>query len=89
MGQALESLATDGRCATVDASEVPNGYRVERVTWVHHWNEHLFSFRTTRDAGFRFRNGHFVMLGLPDVPKPCVRAYSIASPNYEECLEFF
>jgi ferredoxin--NADP+ reductase len=32
---------------------------------VHHWNETLFSFRTTRDAGLRFRNGHFVMIGLP------------------------
>ena len=36
----------------------------ETVTQVHHWNESLFSFRTTRDPGFRFENGHFVMLGL-------------------------
>jgi ferredoxin--NADP+ reductase len=61
----------------------------ERVLSVHHWNESLFSFRTTRDPGFRFENGHFVMLGLPVDGKPLLRAYSIASPNWEEHLEFF
>jgi len=60
----------------------------ERVTHVHHWNESLFSFRTTRDPGFRFENGHFVMLGLPIDGRPLLRAYSIASPNWEEHLEF-
>jgi ferredoxin--NADP+ reductase len=55
---------------------------------VHHWNETLFSFRTTRDAGLRFRNGHFVMIGLPVDGKPLMRAYSIASPNWAEHLEF-
>lgn len=61
----------------------------ETVTWVHHWNDSLFSFRTTRDPGFRFENGHFVMLGLPVGDRPLLRAYSIASPNWEEHLEFF
>lgn len=61
----------------------------ETVTWVHHWNESLFSFRTTRDPGFRFENGHFVMLGLQVGDRPLLRAYSIASPNWEEHLEFF
>jgi ferredoxin--NADP+ reductase len=60
----------------------------ERVTQVHHWNENLFSFRTTRDPGFRFDNGHFVMLGLEVGGRPLMRAYSIASPNWEEHLEF-
>jgi ferredoxin--NADP+ reductase len=60
----------------------------ERVTHVHHWNNTLFSFRTTRDPGFRFENGHFVMLGLPVGGRPLMRAYSIASPNWEEHLEF-
>ena len=55
---------------------------------VHHWNETLFSFRTTRDPGLRFRNGHFVMIGLPVDGKPLMRAYSIASPNWAEHLEF-
>ena len=63
-------------------------YAAETVTSVYHWNEKLFSFRTTRDPGFRFRNGEFVMLGLEGEQKPVVRAYSIASTNYEEELEF-
>ena len=61
----------------------------ETVTHVHHWNESLFSFKTTRDTGFRFKNGHFVMVGLPDEGKPLLRAYSMASANYEDELEFF
>lgn len=63
--------------------------RKEQVNWVHHWNDRLFSFRTTRDPGFRFRNGHFVMVGLEVEGKPLLRAYSIASANHEEYLEFF
>lgn len=61
----------------------------ERVLHVHHWNDTLFSFRTTRDPALRFRNGHFVMLGLPVDGKPLMRAYSVASANHEEHLEFF
>ena len=63
---------------------------VERVLSVHHWNDTLFSFKTTRNAGLRFDNGQFVMIGLQqDNGRPLMRAYSIASPNYEEHLEFF
>ena len=62
---------------------------VERVTHVHHWNDTLFSFRTTRDPGFRFRNGHFTMIGLELEGRPLLRAYSIASANYDEEMEFF
>ena len=61
----------------------------ERVTHVHHWNENLFSFRTTRDPGYRFKNGHFTMIGLPSEERPLMRAYSITSSNHEEELEFF
>lgn len=61
----------------------------ERVLSVQHWNETLFSFRTTRNPGFRFENGHFVMVGLEVEGKPLMRAYSIASPNHEDHLEFF
>ena len=62
----------------------------ERVLSVHHWNESLFSFRTTRNPGLRFENGQFVMIGLQqETGRPLLRAYSIASPNYEETLEFF
>lgn len=61
----------------------------ERVIDVRHWNDTLFSFRTTRSAGLRFENGQFVMIGLPVEGKPLLRAYSIASANHEDHLEFF
>ena len=61
----------------------------QKVLSIHHWNDSLFSFRTTRDPGFRFRNGEFVMVGLQLDNKPLIRAYSIVSANYEEYLEFF
>lgn len=62
---------------------------VETVVSVRHWNEHLFSFRITRPASFRFRSGEFVMIGLQgDNGKPLLRAYSVASPAWDEELEF-
>ncbi|MPV86517.1 ferredoxin--NADP reductase [Ostreibacterium oceani] len=64
------------------------GYLTEKVTAVHHWNETLFSFKTTRQPTFRFKNGHFIMIGLEVEGKPLMRAYSIASANYEDELEF-
>ena len=61
----------------------------ETVLSVHHWTDRLFSFTTTRDASLRFSNGHFTMIGLrTESGKPLLRAYSIASANYEEHLEF-
>lgn len=62
---------------------------VEQVLSVHHWNDSLFSFRTTRSPGLRFENGQFVMMGLEVEGRPLTRAYSVASPNYEDYLEFF
>lgn len=61
----------------------------ERVLSVHHWNDSLFSFTTSRDPGLRFENGHFVMVGLEVEGRPLMRAYSIASANHDEFLEFF
>lgn len=66
-----------------------SNYIEESVTSVQHWNETLFSFTTTRNQGLRFENGQFVMIGLEVDGRPLMRAYSIASPNYEEHLEFF
>lgn len=65
-------------------------HNTETVLEVIHWNDTLFSFKTTRSAGLRFRNGEFIMIGLAQGDeKPIMRAYSIASANYEEHLEFF
>jgi len=60
----------------------------EQVLDVRHWNDTLFSFRTTRSSGLRFENGQFVMIGLQVGDRPLMRAYSIASANYEDHLEF-
>ncbi|WP_029463146.1 ferredoxin--NADP reductase [Serpentinimonas barnesii] len=66
-----------------------SAFNEERVLTVHHWTDRLFSFTTTRDASLRFSNGHFTMIGLrTEGGKPLLRAYSIASANYEEHLEF-
>ena len=64
-------------------------FNTEHVTGVRHWNDFLFSFTTTRDAGLRFENGQFIMIGLAVDGRPLLRAYSIASANHEEHLEFF
>jgi ferredoxin--NADP+ reductase len=61
----------------------------ERVLDVRHWNDDYFSFTTTRDDGLRFENGQFVMIGLQVDQRPLLRAYSIASANWEEELQFF
>jgi len=71
-----------------------SAFGTETVLDVRHWTDDYFSFTTTRDDGFRFDNGQFVMIGLnlpkPDGGmKPLMRAYSIASANWEEQLEFF
>ncbi len=62
----------------------------QTVTAVTHWTDRLFSFRVTRPRSLRFRSGEFVMIGLPDDSgKPILRAYSIASPAWDEELEFY
>jgi ferredoxin/flavodoxin---NADP+ reductase len=61
----------------------------EHVLSVHHWTDKLFSFTTTRSNSLRFKNGHFIMIGLEVNGRPLMRAYSIVSANYEENLEFF
>lgn len=61
----------------------------ETVTSVHHWNETLFSFTTTRDQVLRFKSGHFVMIGLEVEGKPLLRAYSLVSAPYDDHLEFY
>ncbi|RYY95256.1 MAG: ferredoxin--NADP reductase, partial [Comamonadaceae bacterium] len=63
-------------------------FDTEHVLSVHHWNDTLFSFKTTRRPSLRFESGHFVMIGLEVNGKPLLRAYSVASAAYEEHLEF-
>ena len=62
----------------------------QTVISVRHWTDRLFSFRVTRPQSLRFRSGEFVMIGLlDDAGKPLLRAYSIASPSWDEELEFY
>ncbi|MBY6090083.1 ferredoxin--NADP reductase [Pseudooceanicola sp. 502str34] len=70
--------------------KVPTLPNAETITEVKHWTDRLFSFRVTRPASLRFRSGEFVMIGLMgDNGKPLLRAYSIASPSWDEELEFY
>jgi ferredoxin/flavodoxin---NADP+ reductase len=66
-----------------------SAYQRETVLSVKHWTDSLFSFTATRDRGFRFQNGQFAMIGLEVEGRPLMRAYSMASANHEEALEFF
>jgi ferredoxin--NADP+ reductase len=61
----------------------------EKVLSVQHYTDRLFKFRISRPASFRFRSGEFVMIGLPNAAKPIYRAYSIASPSWDEEIEFY
>jgi len=68
---------------------IPANVFVQKIVSVKHYTDRLFKFRVTRPEGFRFRSGEFVMIGLPNAEKPIFRAYSIASPFWDEELEFF
>src|SRR5271169_428017 len=66
-----------------------SAFQKETVLSVQHWTDSLFSFTATRDPGFRFQNGQFAMIGLEVEGRPLLRAYSMASANHEDALEFF
>lgn len=80
----------------IPAPKVPMLPDAQTVTSVQHYTDRLFSFRVTRPASLRFRSGEFVMIGLMGDPhpetgkqKPLLRAYSIASPSWDDELEFY
>ena len=60
-----------------------------KVLKVKHWTDKTFSFSVERPESFRFRSGEFVMIGLENDESPILRAYSIASPNWSDQLEFY
>jgi ferredoxin--NADP+ reductase len=68
---------------------IPANVYAETVVSVRHYTDRLFSFRITRPQSLRFRSGEFVMIGLPNAEKPVFRAYSVASPSWDDELEFF
>jgi ferredoxin/flavodoxin---NADP+ reductase len=83
-----DEVMTDVTVAAA-APKKAGAFHLETVTWVQHWTDSLFSFRTTRDPSLRFSSGQFVMVGLEVDGKPLLRAYSIASPAWHEELEFY
>lgn len=83
-------IARDAIAETIRIADNPPGaVTAERVTAVRHWTDQLFSLRLTRPQSFRFRSGEFVMLGLMVGGKPLLRAYSVASPAWDEGLDFY
>ncbi|HEY5819978.1 MAG TPA: ferredoxin--NADP reductase [Mesorhizobium sp.] len=84
--QHLSALKTAERAAEFP---IPANVHAEKVVSVHHYTDRLFSFRITRPQSLRFRSGEFVMIGLPNAEKPVFRAYSVASPAWDDELEFF
>jgi ferredoxin--NADP+ reductase len=94
----------DGTLSTpIAAKKVPgelpaDKYTRQKITWIKRWSDHLFSFRTTRDRGYRFKPGQFARLGVyrdddhggkNSGPRYVWRAYSIVSADYDEFLEFY
>ena len=85
----MTDTATTSPIPARDAFKESGALSVETITHVQQWNEELFTLKMTRPAAFRFRSGEFIMIGLPkEDGKPLLRAYSVASPSYDEELEF-
>jgi len=83
------TVTVEAAAAPSASFPIPANVFAETVTEVKHYTDSLFKFRMTRPASFRFRTGEFAMIGLPNAEKPVFRAYSIASPSWDEELEFF
>ena len=88
MTQHME-VAQESATLAKPAFPIPANVFAETVTEVHHYTDRLFKFRITRPASFRFRSGEFVMIGLPNAERPVFRAYSVASPSWDEEVEFY
>jgi ferredoxin/flavodoxin---NADP+ reductase len=87
MTEQIPVTQTDAAPAPPSKMHLPDA---QIVTAVRHYTDRLFSFRVTRPKSLRFRSGEFVMIGLMgDNGKPLLRAYSIASPSWDEELEFY
>lgn len=86
-----ENLPTTQAETEPGTTEFPlaKGVSAQRVISVQHYSPELFSFRIERPESFRFRSGEFVMIGLPNAAKPIYRAYSVASANWADFIEFF
>ncbi len=84
-----DAAVTKDATASALRFPIPANVHAERVVSVTHYTDQLFSFRITRPQSLRFRSGEFVMIGLPNAEKPVYRAYSVASPAWDDELEFY
>nr|WP_319532124.1 ferredoxin--NADP reductase [uncultured Cohaesibacter sp.] len=84
-----EAITATASAASKSVFPIPANVFAETVTEVQHYTDRLFKFRITRPASFRFRSGEFVMIGLPNAERPVFRAYSVASPSWDEEVEFY
>ena len=91
MNNLMTSNVTDTHNTTTGVAHIPKGVEAVSVTEVEHYTESLFRFRVTRPRAFRFRSGEFAMIGLPAAAdaRPIFRAYSVASPVWDDTLEFY
>ncbi|WP_394699103.1 ferredoxin--NADP reductase [uncultured Cohaesibacter sp.] len=89
MMQQGEAITATASAASKSVFPIPANVFAETVTEVQHYTDRLFKFRITRPASFRFRSGEFVMIGLPNAERPVFRAYSVASPSWDEEVEFY
>ncbi|SNY93681.1 ferredoxin--NADP+ reductase [Cohaesibacter sp. ES.047] len=89
MTQQGEVISATASAASKSVFPIPANVFAETVTQVEHYTDRLFKFRITRPASFRFRSGEFVMIGLPNAERPVFRAYSVASPSWDEEVEFY
>ncbi len=85
----MSATAVKSAAENAPVFPIPANVHAETVVSVKHYTDRLFSFRITRPQSFRFRSGEFVMIGLPNAEKPVFRAYSVASPAWDEEIEFF
>lgn len=88
MQQEQRAVLADTTAVSTEAPKLPGNVTEQTVLAVHHWTDRLFSLTLTRDPGFRFENGQFAMIGLMVGGRPLLRAYSMASPNHADTLEF-
>jgi len=88
-GEMMSAMPPDGSAAPEKPVVKAGGPTLETVLEVKHWTDRLFQFRITRPQSLRFRSGEFVMIGLEVNGKPLLRAYSVASPSWDEALDFY
>lgn len=89
MNMSARDVSEDETQSRGPAFPIPDNVFAQTVTEVRHFTDRLFKFRITRPAEFRFRSGEFIMIGLPNAERPVYRAYSIASPFWDEEIEFY